>query len=307
MDPTLFYLPPKRYDINMLSYTIIETDNEIQQLITGWKNDGLTSIAMDFEGEFNLHVYGEHLCLVQLYDTRSFYLIDPLKVSKAGLALLFEDGELEKIMFDCASDASLVRKEFGLQIRNVWDVRIPALALGFQGNYTSLVERNLGITIQTSGSKKKNQMTNWLKRPLGNEQIQYALLDVAYLHDLKSSLENECQAEGKTKEILAQMKMAGKEKNKPKPGWMKICNWKKLQPEEKVYLKYFFIARDTLARQWNVPPAKILDKRKLVQLCKAVPTSETEMSAVLSTAPKLLPLMMVAKQRAEEELKSRQR
>jgi len=286
----------------MYEYTIIDNNEDVAHLIDTWKNNGLLSIAMDFEGEFNLHIYGEHLCLIQLFDTQNYYLIDPFQVSKESLALLFEDPEIEKIMFACASDASLVRKEYGLQLKNVWDVRVPAMMLGFNGNYLSLVERNLKIVAEESGNKKKNQMTNWLTRPLKSTQIQYALNDVAYLHALKESLLEECKNEGLLTELKGKMKNVAKEKNKPKPGWMKICNWKKLNKEEKVYLKYFFIARDTLAKAWNVPAARILNKRTLVIMCKDVPESESQMKEAIRTSPKttehLLPLMMSAKTQA---------
>ena len=36
----------------------------------------------NFEEESNLHVYGEHLCLIQIFDGNSYYVIDAVKIEK---------------------------------------------------------------------------------------------------------------------------------------------------------------------------------------------------------------------------------
>jgi ribonuclease D len=36
------------------------------------EQQGINTIAMDFEGEINLHIYGEHLCLIQVFDSIPF-------------------------------------------------------------------------------------------------------------------------------------------------------------------------------------------------------------------------------------------
>jgi len=250
----------------MYIYKLIKNDNELISLIKYFKDNNLLSIAMDFEGEFNLHIYGEHLCLIQLFDTKDFYIIDPFTISKETLKLFLEDKEIEKIMFSCDSDASLVRKQFDIQINNIFDVRIIALELEFEKGYAATVNNFLNVDIGDKNSKKKNQMTNWLKRPLNDNQIQYALEDVAYLHQLKEVLLKKAEEKHKLNTVLKKMKIAGKEINPPKPGWVKITNWKKLNKKEKILLKHFFIARDIVAKKMNVPAVRILEKRKLVDL-----------------------------------------
>lgn len=265
----------------MFKYTHIDNDEIFRDIIKYWKENNMLSIAMDFEGEFNLHIYGEHLCLIQLYDKKQFYLVDPFEISKEMLKEFLEDTDIEKIMFSCDSDSALIRKQYNIQLKNVYDVRIPAMELEFMGNYTALVKRNLDVTIEISGSKKKNQMTNWLKRPLKEEQIQYALLDVAYLHQLKESLILEIEEKGLTKVVNSKMKMAGVHKGVDKPGWAKLGNYKRMSRSEKVYLKNFFIARDIIARKENVPAARILDKRKLVQMAQDVPSTDRELKYII--------------------------
>jgi ribonuclease D len=295
---------------NMFDYTLIDTDEKFREIINYWKENNLKSIAMDFEGEFNLHIYGEHLCLVQLFDTKEYYLADPFLISPEMLKEFFEDTEIEKIMFSCDSDSALVKKQYDIQLKNIYDVRIPAMELGFMGNYTALVKRNLKVIIETTGSKKKNQMTNWLKRPLKEDQIQYALLDVAYLHALKESLIKECESDGLTDVVNAKMKRAGLRKGPEKPGWTKLGNYKRMSKEEKVYLKHFFIARDIVARKQNIPAHRVLEKHKLVSMAKDVPENDSELKYLIHNRDyrierQLYPLMQKAMDDSKEELSNR--
>ena len=114
----------------MYDYTMIDSDTKLDAMLAFWKDHHIDTVAMDFEGEFNLHIYGEHLCLVQLYDGAKYFLVDPFAVSTPALKRLLESEDLEKIMFDCSSDAALVRKESDIRIKRIHDGRIPAKPLG---------------------------------------------------------------------------------------------------------------------------------------------------------------------------------
>lgn len=175
------------------------------------------------------------------------------------------------------------------------------------GNYTALVRRSLKVIIETTGSKKKNQMTNWLKRPLKEEQIQYALLDVAYLHALKNTLIKECAEAGLSDVVNTKMKRAGIRKSPEKDGWCKLGNYKRMTRKEKIYLKNFFIARDIVARKQNLPAHRVLDKHKLVSMAKDVPESDQELKYLIHNndyriEKMLFPLMVKSMEDSKIEL-----
>ena len=258
-----------------IDYTLISTAFELNVLVSRWTEKGVVSVAMDFEEESNLHVYGEHLCTIQLFDGKDYYILDALALAKTpdGLSSMkaFLEGPIEKIMFACQSDASLARKTLGIQLCNIFDVRVIALALGFTGNLNGLIERSLGLSVENPSLKKKYQTANWMRRPIPAEQVEYALGDVRYLFDLKASLLAEMEktlTAAEKKRVAYEMRTCAEQKNPERPGWEKICNFKLLSGREKVFIKHFFIARDTLARKANVPAARILDKRLIVEMAK---------------------------------------
>jgi len=295
---------------HMYTYSTIDSDKKLSTLVQSWKQREIISIAMDFEGEFNLHIYGEHLCLIQIFDGAEYFLIDPFKVSPEELKTFLEDPELEKVMFDCASDSALVRKAYGIALANAFDIRVQALALGYTGNLTGLVERHLGAQEEKSTqSKKKNQMTNWLRRPLKEDQVQYALSDVANLFALKDILTKLVAEKGLSEQVAKTMLTVAKPKGPDKPGWTKFASWKFMNREEKTYLKHFFLARDTMAKKYNVPAVRILEKHRLLEMAKAIPGTPNDFHIYCMKCPgdhvkELVALLLEAKKSAALEMLS---
>ena len=289
-----------------MHYTLLDSDIKIKDAVDHFIN--LERIAVDFEGEFNLHIYGEHLCLIQIFDGKDFFIIDPRskEVSEKGLSLFFSSS-VKKVWFDSLSDASLVYKKYGMRIENVYDIKILGMVLGFTGNLLAMEEKYLGINKDVS--KKKNQQSNWLIRPLSDSQIEYALEDVAHLLDLEDVLDSLVSAAGLDKKASALMRKAAAIK-KSEPGWKKIGNWKMLSFEEKVYTKHLFIARDNIARRFNVPAVRVMNKHLITEFAKKRPSSEKELRERLSGEnPRffniLVPALMKALEKGRDEIREK--
>ena len=262
-------------------YTTLDSDEKIINQCIRWQDT--PSLAVDFEGEYNLHIYGEHLCLIQIYDNEGFYIIDPRSrlVTKQGLETFFSL-PTEKIWFDIQGDAALIYKVYGLRINNVYDVRVPAKILGYNGNLLGLQKEYLGVEVNIN--KKKNQQANWLKRPIDVDLMEYDLLDVKYLHQLKDVLSSIVAKEGLTKSVDEAMKRAMVVKE-PTPGWKNICRWRDLKKWERVYVRNIYIARDKIARSFNVPASRVMDKHHVVSLALNPPETKEELHKRISNEP----------------------
>ena len=286
-----------------MNYEYIDSDEKIEKAVSRFEK--LERIAVDFECEFNLHIYGEHLCLIQIFDGLSYYLIDSRSdgVTKNGLSFFFSSS-VKKLWFDCQSDASLVFKVYGLAITNIFDVRVLAELLGFHGNLKALEVEYLHI--ESTVNKKKNQQANWLRRPIPDEQIRYALEDVAHLMELEDVLTPLVHERKLDKQVSAAMKSAVSV-SRPSPPWTRLGGWKRLGKKEKVYARHIFIARDAIARRFNVPAARVMDKRMILSLSEDVPRSEEALRARLDGQPErfiklLVPALWSAIGKAGEEI-----
>ena len=288
-----------------MEYSYLDSDQKIMDAVAVFS--GKDRIAVDFEGEFNLHIYGEHLCLIQIFDGSEFYIIDPRSagVTDKGLAAFFST-PVKKLWFDCQSDASLVYKAYGLTITGICDVRVLAETLGFHGNLKALESEYLGI--ENNLNKKKNQQANWLKRPIPDEQIAYALEDVAHLMELEDVLASLVHERNLDKQAASAMKRATAVK-KPLPGWTRIGGWKRMTPVQRIYARHIFIARDRIAKRFNVPAARVMDKHLIPDLSTNVPLSKDRLVPRLQGVPDrfrafVIPAVWDAIVKGNEEVRS---
>ena len=265
-----------------MEYQLISKDEDFYPVIERFRESG-SPIAIDFEEECNLHIYGEHLCIVQVFDGKDYFIIDTrsMDISKKALEEFF-NLDNEKLWFECKSDISLLYRQYGIKVKNITDLRVYAKALGFQYGLGKLKEAYLGIA--DNGEKKRHQQANWLKRPISEDNIMYALEDVEHLFMLRDVLVAEVEKNHlvkAAKEAMAHVATIAPQK----PGWMKICNTKLLSREEKVYLRNIFDARERIAKRFNTPAVNVLEKHEIVRLSKNVPSSRESLSYELRMAP----------------------
>lgn len=265
-----------------MDYTTIYTDEDLIMLAESLEKRE-KSIAVDFEEECNLHVYGEHISIIQVFDGERFYIIDMLsgKVGKKGLERFFSSS-VEKIWFECHSDLRILYNKYAVKAEHVYDLRVLAKALGNIHSLSDVKSQFLGREIEQG--KKKNQMQNWMKRPLSDSMIDYALSDVKDLFALRVRLDELVDEKKKRKQVEDAMKSVARIKEQV-PSWMKICNIRMLSRNEKIYLKNFFYARERVAERFNTPAVNVLEKKEIIRLAKKEIKNEGILEAELSSAP----------------------
>ena len=309
-----------------MNYSYIKTDGEILQLIKNWKVQNIQQIAMDFECESNLHCYGEHLCLVQIYDGNNFFLVDTLEknVTNTGLKALLESKDIQKIWFDCSFDANLLWKKHKIKICNVYDLFREATTLGIKGGLSFMVQKYVlqseenqvkkeEANFKEKTSKKKFQQANWMKRPISPEQIEYALSDVKHLFELKKILDNMAKERNLLDEIIKGMEILPHLKTSKKPGYLKLPGYKRMNYQQKTYARYFFEVWDNTAKIYNWPPFWVLNKYVITDFAKKIPyesmeklffqrNKSGERKKTDEQEKRLLQNLILAKEKADKEI-----
>lgn len=253
----------------MIKYTKISTDDELIDLRKHWLDENIHTIAMDFEGEFNLHVYGCKLCLIQVFDGFNFYIIDPFKLSEIELKKTLENKDIVKIFYGSESDISLVYKQYGIKMNTVLDLKTFVDALEYEEKgLDSVIDKVMGIKIN---NKKKFQKHNWIKRPIDEDAIQYALIDVQYLFNLKEKLLNMIIDKGKTETLIQRIIKYRFDYDKELiPAFFKSKEYKALKPDEQTLSKKIFEIREKYAKEINWPPNNLLEKQDLINISKNI-------------------------------------
>ena len=223
-------------------------------------------ICLDLEGEYNLHEYGEKVCLVQVYDGENFIIIDPLKIEDNGLAQIFEDPRLLKVMYGASSDLSVLKNGHGIECKSVLDLQPGLKLLGHTKlNLHAVLQACLGVELE---QKKKFQKYNWTRRPIDAEAISYALDDVKYLFELKEMLMRQLYEQGLLEQFfLENMLLQHKDYTRlPGQRLRKTRRFQNFSSTEKKRFEGLFAIREEYARKLNLPPHRLLGNQELLDI-----------------------------------------
>ncbi|GHT83605.1 hypothetical protein FACS1894137_05150 [Spirochaetia bacterium] len=251
----------------MDSFTLIETAADLAAFRQYLVQETVDKLAMDFEGDFNLHAYGERLCLIQLFDGKKYFIIDPLHIPNEELILFLENKKIVKYMYGTESDISLIYKQYGIRLNNVFDQQLLADVLGMEHKgLDAVLKAVLNVEVK---NKKRFQMYNWIKRPIDTEALRYALNDVAYLFQINAALMKRILDENKYTDLVLQIIKRDFDFDKERtPGIFKKIDYKNFSRGNKELFTKIYNLRDAIAREYNLPPNSLLSNDAMFNLVK---------------------------------------
>lgn len=251
-----------------MDYLHIKTKKALRTYVKSFEEKKNAVIALDIEAELNRHVYGEQLCLVQIYDGEQLVLIDPLDTGVELLRPLFEKESVLKIVYDVSSDLPLLKNIYNIEIKPVLDLRPAVDLLAYEKrDLHSVIGAELGVTLE---KKAKFQKQNWLKRPLAGDAIEYALNDVIYLHALKDAIYRRLLDKGLMdqffiKNMLIQVRDYTRD---PSDRYRKVKGYSQLSEEQRRVFKKIFDIREKYAKRCNMPSHNIVARGDLLDLAR---------------------------------------
>jgi ribonuclease D len=251
-----------------MNYKFIKDDRDLSAYLSGLEDKNISTIALDTEAELNLHAYGEMLCLVQIFDGVNKVLIDPFKIDNELLKSFFENRNILKVIYDAASDLSLMKNAYGIEIKSILDLRPAVTLLNLEKqDLHSVLASELGVLLE---NKAKFQKHNWTLRPISREAIDYALSDVAYLFKLKEALLKKlCENQLIDSFILNNLKIQNKDYTRnPEDKYTRINGYRELQDDEKLMALEIGKIIEKYACEYNIPSHWIINKNDVIEIVK---------------------------------------
>lgn len=183
-------------------FSYIDNAHDLEIICRRWQSKRVLALDTEF---VRVKTYFPQLGLIQVADDEGVALIDPLGVgSLKPFAEVLANSAVIKVLHSCSEDLEVFHRGCGVLPNPVFDTQIAAsfLGMGMNLGYARLVDELLGIAISKDASR-----TDWLKRPLSPEQLQYAAADVLHLlevyhrlaermanHPHRDWFEEDCQA-----------------------------------------------------------------------------------------------------------------
>src|SRR6201994_1337229 len=224
--------------------------------------------------------YRAELCLVQLSSRSDAACVDPIALTDLSpLARVLTSGGITKVMHWSRQDVEVLFPIAGM-VRPVFDTQIaaPLTGLPAQIGYGELVRRLLGKELAKSHTR-----TDWSRRPLTPEQIEYALDDVRYLLPLKAELEEQLERSGRMgwlTEELRELEDARNIVSDPEDAWLRVKGLRSLDPARERLAQLLAAWRERRAIERNRPRGWILDDAALRDIVMQVPRSLEAIAAI---------------------------
>lgn len=188
-------------------------------------------------------------------------------MSPAALGELLASDGTEKILHSARQDLWHLRHYTGFSARRVFDTQVAAAFAGFAHGIglQKLLAEGLDVNLPKSETR-----TDWIRRPLTAEQIEYALDDVRYLDELRSMLLAKSEELGTRSWLEEEMRKFDEpgcfEDAAPGEAWKRVKGARNLNGSGRAVLRELAATREKLAMELNQPRAWLGDDGSLLQM-----------------------------------------
>ncbi len=233
---------------------------------------GQGPVAVDAERASGFR-YGQRAFLVQLkredsgiwlIDPEAFDALEPLAPIQEAL------GDAEWILHASTQDLPCL-EEVGMQPTRLFDTEHAARLAGLpKVGLGAVVENLLGLRLA-----KEHSAADWSRRPLPEDWLRYAALDVELLVELREELSQLLDDQGKTEwaeqefEYLRTFKPA---QQPPEDRWRRTSGLNRLKsPRKLAVLRELWNVRESLAESKDVAPGHLIPDSALIAAADAQP------------------------------------
>jgi ribonuclease D len=242
-------------------YELIQTDDDLARLVSRLRDARVKRLAIDVEGENNLHRYGIHVALIQLFDGARGYIVDPLSLKQPrGLKALLQEAPWELVWFDAGNDLLSFQHALGIRPSPILDLAVAARLLGKSGGLQALTGQG-----GSARAKDKFQRANWLRRPLSPALLEYAISDVMHLFSLSDSLLKELQDKGLVEVFLVKNRETQDAERvwDPYANYTRIPGFNRLSRIQRESARVLWYARELYGQAHDMPPGNVASKQDM--------------------------------------------
>jgi ribonuclease D len=223
--------------------------------------------------------YQALLCLVQVAvptgegDAVEVAVLDPLDgtgFDHEPLAQVLADPAIEVVMHAGRQDVAILKRAWRTEVNNIFDTQIAA---GFGGlraqmGYGDMLHDVLDIRVPKTAS-----FTRWDKRPLTNEQVEYARSDVEHLLQLATALEERLDSQGRLEWAREECRFLEEvsDERDPDEAWRRLPKVNQLSSKQRAVARALGAWREHTAREEDRPVGQVLADQALVEVARRRP------------------------------------
>ena len=271
---------------NQMTQNLIDTEKELSTLCDHLEKESV--IAVDTEC-IRERTYYPVPALLQIATAEDAFVIDLATIPNLSvLNQILANPEVTKIIHSGKQDYQIFKLMNCSFTMPVFDTQVASafLALKQQISYKELIQECLGITLDKSCTR-----SNWLQRPLSDEQYQYAIADVSYLIQAHAILKNKLEEKNRLDWVMEENARILKSYQyeidlAPEKMTIKVSGKKSIESyAQHKRLKQLTTWREHKAQLTDLPRRWVLADAELVTLATDKNMTPTQIQHILKKCP----------------------
>lgn len=256
----------------------VRDDEALRALVESMRGADVIAIDTEFMRE---KTYYARLCLIQIATDDIVAAIDPFAVK--DLTPLFElmrDDRTMKVFHAGSQDLEIFYRLMGEVPAPVFDTQVAATLAGLptQVGYQQLIRSLVGVELD-----KAHTFTDWARRPLSDDQIDYALDDVRYLTKAYRTLAETLGKGGRLSwlaEDFDHMADPATYDVVPEEQFLRVKRASALDRRSLAVLRELAAWREREAQERDLPRRWLVSDESLVEMARRAPADRAALSAV---------------------------
>ncbi len=261
-----------------MDYTYIDSHQKLADFCTSIEAADYCAIDTEFVRE---KTYYPVLALIQIATEQHMGCIDPLAFDDfEPLKKILQKPDLIKVFHSSSQDLEILFQSYNQIPTPVFDTQLAAAVLGYshQISYADLVQNVTEVQLE-----KKYTRANWVRRPLTEGELDYAMDDVRYLmpvyRHLKSELEVKKRGAWIEKELQSMSAESTYQLDTTKL-WEKLKGVQKLKGIQLQIASLLCQWREQLAQKKNLPKRWVIKDELIFNIARLKPGSASELTSI---------------------------
>lgn len=256
-----------------VTYQWIATQNELLDLVDVLMAEPRYAFDTEFHRE---RTYYPKLALAQFAWPGGTALVDPLAVDVTALRPLLES-DSQCVLHAAQQDLDVLTHSCGAVPKRLFDTQLAAGFIGYgTPSLASLLQGELKVTVP-----KGDRLTDWLRRPLTDDQKSYAASDVAHLLELQDRITAQLERTGRVSWAEAaceELRVKPGSGTDPEGAWLRLKDVRVLKPKARGVARSVAAWRERRAMSVDSPVRQILPDLAILGIAQKQPQSVEELA-----------------------------
>jgi ribonuclease D len=249
-----------------VTFRLVASDDALEDLVDDLVRVERYALDTEFHRE---RTYYPRLALVQVAWDGGVAIVDPLVCDVRRLTRLLRSDRLA-VLHAAQQDLDVLWHACGEVPARLVDTQLFAGFLGYSTpSLVSLVNGELGVTLG-----KGDRLTDWLARPLSDQQLAYAASDVEHLLALYDRLVTQLSALGRdgwAVEACEELRTRPVGPGDPNDAWLRIKDVRTLKARARGVARSVAAWRDERARRGDIPVRQVVPDLGVLGVAQQAP------------------------------------